>query len=64
MGCFAFIPSDPAYNTFAVDLKAAEVYASMLMDSKPIRQGLRRDLCDDRASVTDLYTPDPDLGNR
>ena len=37
-GCFAFIPHN-AYNTFAVDLKAAEVYASMLMDSKPIREG-------------------------
>ena len=54
MGCFAFISSDPAYNTFAVDLKAAEVYASMLMDSKPIRQGLRRDLCDDRVAIAHL----------
>ena len=54
VGCFAFIPSDPAYNTFAVDLKATEVYASMLMDSKPIRQGLRRDLCDESVAIAHL----------
>ena len=53
-GALLFILSDPAYNTFAVDLKAAKVYASMLMDSKPIRQGLRRDLCDESVAIAHL----------
>ena len=36
-GLLCFIPHDPAYNTFVVDLKA-EVYASML-DSRSTREG-------------------------